>query len=194
MTQGTLSSLPEQGQYYDSNNISCVWIISTVTHNSDQVVYSNKLAPGTITFRIKDISLDCQTDHIYIYDGMPNFKLDGTKSSFNLIGSLCGNSISGINAVESQSGTMVVVFDGNVGSNSQSKGFNVTFVVNQCPNSCTGNRYCHNNGTHENCVCKPGWIGMACDDVMCPANCSESLGHGRCDQVSFGWNFRLFYV
>ena len=184
MAQGTLSSLPEAGQDYNANDVKCVWMITTLTHNSNQVVYSNELAPGTVTFRMKDIALDCQTDHIYIYDGMPNFKLGGIESSFNLIGSLCGTDPSSIPAIESRSGTLVVVFKGNVGLSSLTSGFNATFIVNQCPNSCKGNRYCHSNGTHESCICKPGWTGTACDDVICPANCSEGPGHGYCDQVS----------
>jgi hypothetical protein len=81
------------------------------------------------------------------------------------------------------------VFKGNIGPNSMTNGFNASFVINQCQNSCTGNRYCHSNGTHESCVCKLGWTGAACDVVTCPANCSEALGHGHCDQVSF-----IFYI
>ena len=185
MARGALSSLPEPGQEYDPNNVNCVWTITTLNNNSDEVVYSSDLAPGTITFRIKDIALDCQTDHVYIYDGMPNFKLDANKSSFNLIGSLCGTNPSSIPAIESNSGTLVVVFKGNVSLNSPTSGFNASFVINNCPKLCTGNRHCHSNGIHENCVCKRGWTGTACDDAVCPSNCSESLGNGHCDQVSF---------
>ena len=190
-TEGILSSLLKPGQGYDPKNVKCVWIITTLTHHNHQVVYSNKLASGTITFDMKDISLDCQTDHIYVYDGMPNYELGGVKSSSNLIGSLCGSDASSIPVIESRSGSLVVVFKGNVGLHSLTEGFNASFVVNQCPDSCTGNRYCHSNGTHESCVCKPGWIGAACDDVVCPANCSEGLGRGHCDQVSFIF-FTLF--
>ena len=184
MTRGTISSLFKPGENYDPNNVDCVWIITTLSGNSDEVVYSSKRAPGTITFHVKDIALDCQTDHVYVYNGMPNFKLDSNKSSFNLIGSLCGTNPSSIPAIESNSGTLVVVFKGNVGLNSRTNGFNASFLMNHCPNSCSGNRYCYNNGTHENCVCKPGWTGTACDDAICPADCSESLGNGHCDQVS----------
>lgn len=185
MTRGTLSSLPEPGQEYDANNVNCIWTITTLNDSSDEVVYSSDLAPGTITFRVKDIALDCQTDHVYIYDGMPNFKLDASKSSFNLIGSLCGTNPSSIPAVESISGTLVVVFKGNVSLNTRTNGFNASFVINYCPKLCTGNRHCHSNGTHESCICKPGWTGTACDDVICPLNCSEGQGNGHCDQVSF---------
>ena len=124
---------------------------------------------------------------------MPNFELGHVKSSFNLLGSLCGSDSTSIPVIESRSGSLVVVFKGNLGPNSLTYGFNASFVVNQCPDSCTGNRYCHSNGTHEICVCKPGWTGTACDDIICPANCSEALGHGHCDQVSFVF-FTLIYL
>ena len=163
--------------------MNCVWIITTLTRTSNQVVYSNDTAPGTIIFQMKDINLDCHTDHIFIYDGMPNFRLGAIRSSSDFIGSLCGANPSAIPAIESRSGTLVVVFKRNVAQNIFERGFNASFVVNQCPHSCTGNRYCHSNGTHESCICKPGWTGTACNGVKCPMNCSESLGQGHCDQV-----------
>lgn len=182
-TQATLSSLSDPGQDYDHNNLNCLWIITTLPHDSNQFVYENTQAPGTITFRIKDIALDCQTDHVYVYDGIPDFKINST-GSFNPIGSLCGTNPFGIPALESSSGTMVVMFRGNIGANSRTSGFNASVVVNQCPNSCTGNRYCRRNGMKESCVCKASWTGPACDDVICPENCSDSLGYGHCDLVS----------
>lgn len=194
MTQGTISSLSEVA--HDANNVNCVWIITTLTNKSSQVVYSSELSRGTITFRMKDIALDCQTDHVYVYDGMPNNKVNfvGFESSFNLIGSLCGSVASNVPVIETSSGTLVVVFKGNVGHNSQSTGFNASFVVNQCPNTCTGNRYCRSNGTYESCVCKSGWTGSACDHAICPANCSEDLSQGVCDDVSFYFHFNLVFI
>ena len=183
VTQGALSTTVGPGAE-DPLNTNCVWIITTSRNRSQHIVYTTDFPTGTVTFRIKDLLVDCQTDHVYIYEGFPPYKLNSSLSSFNQIGSLCGFDASVVPTIESRTGTLVVVFKGNTGSRSFTKGFNATFVVNQCPNSCKGNRYCFNNGSHHSCICKAGWTGPGCDNMICPANCSEELGQGYCDQVS----------
>lgn len=60
------------------------------------------------------------------------------------------------------------------------EGFNATYVVFSCPDSCPSNRVCHNN----RCVCQEGTTGVFCQDLICPNNCNYDKGRGRCDHVS----------
>lgn len=187
VTDGALSTSIGSGTNIKGDT-NCVWIITTSRNESKYILYTNEDITGSITLRIKDLKVDCQTDHAYVYEGFPPYKLEdlhtSLHSSFNLIGTFCGFDPSNVPTIESHTGTLVVIFKGNLGSHSPTKGFNGTFVINQCPNACTGNRDCFNNGTHHECVCKAGWAGPGCDDVICPSNCSAKLGQGYCDQVS----------
>lgn len=164
--RSVLPPLHNQSQHYDEQRtVKCLWAITTLTSTSRDFVYTNGEAPGSISLVVNDISLDCHTSHLYIYDISPS-----VKNTTRIVGSLCGSNPSSIRAIESRSGTIIVMFKGKV---SRGRGFNASFVVNYCRTHCTGNRFCRSNGLFEECVCKSGFTGPNCADLICEENCGH---------------------
>ena len=163
---------------------SCLWVISASTNSSHNVVYSTtSLTSGgaAISFTFTELNVDCQSEHVDIYDGIPPFILDAPVVSplpFYKLGSFCGQGLPLVKSVEALRGNLVVLY------NSHRVGFSGRFTVNRCPDFCIGNRYCAQTvqGGQE-CVCQEGWKGPACDAMVCPRNCSSDRGQGHCNMV-----------
>lgn len=53
-------------------------------------------------------------------------------------------------------------------------GFNATYTINRCSSSSSSSSSCSSHGEciNNQCVCNPGWVGIACDTPACPNNCS----------------------
>ncbi|XP_070550058.1 multiple epidermal growth factor-like domains protein 8 [Ptychodera flava] len=161
---------------HDPSHAYCLWIIS---------VFDNITAPTlihpvpTISMTIEDtINLECQKDHVYVYDGIPDSISGGFssgQSDWKQLGAFCGQGLQEEVTVEAMSGSMTVVFEGNVAETSTSDGFTATYTVNQCASECQGNRQCVNG----DCVCADGYGGVGCSSELCPELCNA---HGTCNQ------------
>ena len=128
-----------------------------------------------------------QSNHIYVYDGLPKFISTESILNSKLIAAfsnLYSSSNFSRSAVEARSGIMTVYYidDGNGG------GFNASYEILQCPNSCRkGNRECvkKNYGTDgvgtDACVCKKGWTGNDCKVPLCSTGCSGNIDKEGCN-------------
>ncbi|XP_077985026.1 multiple epidermal growth factor-like domains protein 8 [Glandiceps talaboti] len=165
----------EEGQgVTDVNHVYCLWIIS---------VFDNITSPSPLTvipsisLTIEDtIQIECQNDHVYVYDGVPE-SISGVadQSESVLLGAFCGQGLMEPITVAATSGIMTVVFEGNVSRGAISKHFTASYVVNRCPAECTGNRECQGN----ECICSDNYRGVDCSAEVCPDDCN---GQGTCHQ------------
>lgn len=57
------------------------------------------------------------------------------------------------------------------------KGFTAQYRVTGCAHNCSGHGDC--DPVSRQCVCEPGWRGMACDVEVCPHLCGP---YGTCDR------------
>ena len=199
ITQGFISTQLGRG-VTSKSAASCLWLISSVSNTSHEVVYGPSPpslgSRGHITLAFKEIQINCLTDHVDVYDGLPPFLLGQSSSvqSFYKLGSFCGWSATKLMSVTATLGNMVVVVKANLSPGALSKGFSAKFNVKKCPELCEGNQRCVVTSHGEQCVCLEGWTGVNCDQLMCPNNCSFSKGQGHCNLVSsnltFSYNFR----
>lgn len=58
------------------------------------------------------------------------------------------------------------------------EGFSAVYSVISCDH-CVYPRRCRNG----QCVCEEGLVGLNCDEILCPDNCSYILEHGVCDKA-----------
>lgn len=189
ITQGFLSTQLGSG-VANKAKASCLWLISSLTNSSHNVVYGPSPPPvesrGDITLTFKEIKINCATDHVEVYDGLPPFLL-GVPSevqSFYKLGSFCGLNEATLKSVTARLGNMVVLIKADLSSGALSKKFSAKFTVKKCPDLCDGNQKCAMSSHGEQCVCLEGWSGDNCDQLVCPNNCSLSQGQGQCNLVS----------
>lgn len=189
ITEGYISTKGGKG-VSSKSAASCLWLISALHSTNHEVVYGPSPPPvgtrGNITLTFKDIQINCLTDHVDVYDGLPPYLLEGLSpvKSFQKIGSFCGFNATNLKHVTAKLGNMVVVIKANLSSGALSKGFSAKFSVNKCPGHCEGNQRCAATLHGEQCVCLEGWTGPRCDQSICPNNCSFSKGQGQCKLVS----------
>ena len=184
LTNVTFGDVSSTQRNKEQNPMFCLWVISTSTNSSHNVVYDTSPltnARGTVTFTFSELNVDCRYEHVEVYDGIPPFILDTPAVSslpFYKLGSFCGKTLLGNKSVETHRGNLVIRYNGENGY------FTGRFTVNRCPNFCTGNRHCSlgSQGKLE-CLCKEGWKGPTCDMLICPGNCSADLGQGHCNEV-----------
>lgn len=182
-------STEEGSGVHDRSKASCLWVISSLVNASHTVIFNKNLPKSslsTITLQFTSMSLNCSTDHVDVYDGLPYFILNNAPPhppSFYRLGSFCGSMDTIQKHITAVTGNMVVVFQGDI-SGSQSIGFGAVFKVNRCKDNCHGNRYCVSTSSGESCVCKEGWFGPDCDVTSCPNNCSSGSSQGVCEMVS----------
>ncbi|XP_074634355.1 multiple epidermal growth factor-like domains protein 8 isoform X4 [Acropora palmata] len=185
ITEGYISTKGGKG-VSSKSAASCLWLISALHSTNHEVVYGPSPPPvgtrGNITLTLKDIQINCLTDHVDVYDGLPPYLLEGLSpvKSFQKIGSFCGFNATNLKHVTAKLGNMVVVIKANLSSGALSKGFSAKFSVNKCPGHCEGNQRCAASLHGEQCVCLEGWTGPRCDQSICPNNCSFSKGQGQC--------------
>ncbi|XP_022797777.1 multiple epidermal growth factor-like domains protein 8 [Stylophora pistillata] len=188
ITEGFISTEMGAG-VQNKMEASCLWVISSLSNSSHDVVYGPSPPPvenrGHITLTFRELRISCLTDHVEVYDGLPPFLLDGSSSvqSFYQLGSFCDWSKNKLRSVTANLGNMVVLVKVDLSSNALSKGFSAKFKVRMCPDLCDGNKKCVMTSHGEQCVCLEGWTGDDCNQQLCPNNCSLSLGQGRCNQI-----------
>ncbi|EDO43458.1 predicted protein, partial [Nematostella vectensis] len=185
VTQGDISTAIGDGVTPPSR-AGCVWVISASHNTSHSLIYEPPALPpqtSDITLTFTNLSLNCLTDHVTIYDGLPPFILGLPTPSplrFYKLGSFC-SALSLQQSVVASLGNMVVVFKGDISAGSLSKGFGAIFSVRRCADHCHGNRRCVMTSQGEACRCASDWTGPDCTIRVCPNNCS---GHGSCNSAS----------
>ncbi|XP_078380393.1 multiple epidermal growth factor-like domains protein 8 isoform X1 [Oculina patagonica] len=186
ITQGFISTQLGSG-VTNKAKASCLWLISSLTNSSHNVVYGPSPPPvesrGDITLTFKEMKINCATDHVEVYDGLPPFLL-GVHSevqSFYQLGSFCGWNEATPKAVTARLGNMVVLIKADLSSGALSKTFSAKFTIKKCPDLCNGNQKCVMSSDGAQCVCLEGWSGDNCDQLVCPNNCSLAKGQGQCN-------------
>lgn len=185
VSEGYISTQLGEG-VSSKSSASCLWLISSLSNSSHEVVYGPSPPPvgmrGHVTLSFEDIQINCLTDHVDIYDGLPPFLLGGLPSvqSFKKIGSFCGFGATNLKPVTATLGNMVVSIQANLDKSAVSKGFSAKFTVKKCRELCEGNQRCVGTSDGEQCICLEGWTGSKCDQFICPKNCSFAKGQGQC--------------
>ncbi|XP_066023971.1 multiple epidermal growth factor-like domains protein 8 [Pocillopora verrucosa] len=188
ISEGFISTEMGRG-VQNKKEASCLWLISSLSNSSHNVVYGPSPPPvekrGHIILTFKDLRINCLTDHVEVYDGLPPFVLDNSSSvqSFYKLGSFCDWSGNKLRSATAKLGNMVVLVKADLSSGALSKGFSAKFKVRKCPDLCDGNMKCVMTSHREQCVCLDGWTGDACNQQLCPNNCSLSFGQGHCNQT-----------
>lgn len=143
---------------------------------------------GHISLTFKEIRINCLTDHVEVYDGLPPFSLGPSPlesfQSFRRLGSFCGWNATKLKPVTALLGNMVVVLTADLSTGALSQKFSAKFEVKKCPGLCGDNQKCVVTSDGERCVCLEGWTGANCNQLVCPKNCSVSQGQGNCNLVS----------
>ncbi|XP_054720538.1 multiple epidermal growth factor-like domains protein 8 [Uloborus diversus] len=147
----------------------CLWLLTVHSVLDMQSLLGPMQSTGTylqITIH-KDINIPCPHNHIYIYDGLPNFVAADHPNI--LLGAFCGTNLSHPIIAIATSGYLTVHFK----RDSDSHGFNASYIrVEQCSNDaiqCCEEKY---NQSASDAFCSTSY---------CPNNCSYSLNQGRCD-------------
>ncbi|KAM3959859.1 LOW QUALITY PROTEIN: attractin-like protein dsd [Aphomia sociella] len=132
--------------------------------------------PPAIRIRLESFATECGWDHLYVYDG------DSVRAE-KLLAVYSGVLESGesdwTRQVVARSGSALLHFFSDDAY--AMEGFNVTYAAYSCPSNdhrtnCSDHGEC-DDGT---CKCEPDWIGVACDQPLCPDDCNSAYGFGSC--------------
>eukprot|EP00794_Sanderia_malayensis_P010746 gene10746-11897_t len=178
-----------------TKSYNCLWVISASNVSNYGIFSVRNRATATggnvtrslITLKFSDLKLPCQESHVYIYDGVPLLPaINSTISNsqrLKPLASVCGYDGNSVGMISVTSGSLSIVYKGpKLKSKVVDAMFVARFNVYDCPWRCSGNRVCQPNATHGvACVCKHGWMGVNCDQLKCPNNCTGSAGQGFCD-------------
>lgn len=118
----------------------------------------------------KDIHIPCPHNHVYIYDGLPNFVASGHPNV--LLGAYCGSNLSQPIIATAASGYLTVHFKRDLPNH----GFNASYVKLQKESLNESSEYCLENATLVENV-------TICLRNFCPNDCYNFLNHGWCDKV-----------
>ncbi|XP_061723238.1 attractin-like protein 1 [Cydia pomonella] len=133
-------------------------------------------SPPAVRIRLESFATECGWDHLYVYDG------DSVRA-VRLLAIFSGVMEPGESGwtrqVIARSGSALLHFFSDDAF--AMEGFNVTYAAYSCP-SDDHRTNCSNHGECDEgtCRCNPGWIGVACDQPICPDNCNEAYGGGTC--------------
>ncbi|XP_063389635.1 attractin [Cydia fagiglandana] len=133
-------------------------------------------SPPVVRIRLESFATECGWDHLYVYDG------DSVRA-VRLLAIFSGVMEPGESGwtrqVIARSGSALLHFFSDDAF--AMEGFNVTYAAYSCP-SDDHRTNCSNHGECDEgtCRCNPGWIGVACDQPICPDNCNEAYGGGTC--------------
>jgi len=183
MARGILSGMGPQGFGSKSVEISawetrlegppskeCLWIIDPENMRNNSTAIGSYVIQLTID---NDINVPCGMNSVYVYDGLPNFVSMSRTHPAHSLGVFCTRDSQYPLTIEGVTGVMTVYYK----QSEPTEGFNATYQVLSCPDSCPSNRICH----HNRCVCPKGSTGVKCQDLICPNDCNQAKGHGKCD-------------
>lgn len=146
-----------------SIDVKCSWLIDAGTNAS-------------VRLHLEEFATECGWDHLYIFDG------DSVSSPLLAVFSGLmykdGYSVRRIPEIVAQSGSALLHFYSDVAYNMT--GFNISYRINSCP-SRYSNKNCSGHGVCIDgiCTCDAMFQGEACDQPLCPNNCSHP--NGRCN-------------
>ncbi|KAL0276657.1 UNVERIFIED_CONTAM: hypothetical protein PYX00_004182 [Menopon gallinae] len=155
-----------------SIDVKCSWLIDAGTNS-------------TVRLHLEEFATECGWDHLYIFDG--DSVTSPLLAVFSGLMYKDGYSVRRIPEIVAQSGSALLHFYSDVAYNMT--GFNISYRVNSCPSrysnkNCTGHGVCIDGV----CTCDAMYQGEACDQPLCPNNCSYPNGicnreKHRCDCV-----------
>ncbi|XP_042899680.1 multiple epidermal growth factor-like domains protein 8 [Parasteatoda tepidariorum] len=146
-----------------SESEDCLWLLTVHSVLDMQSLLGPMQSTGTyLQVKIhKDINIPCPHNHIYIYDGLPNFVASDHPNT--LLGSFCGTNLSHPIVATAASGYLTIHFK----RGALAHGFNASYTrLPHLPNCCD------DTNADNNCT--------TCSNQRCPNNCSNSLNQGQC--------------
>lgn len=153
----------------------CLWIL-TVHPELDKASFgkSAKINADIQLTIHADMKIKCPQNHLYIYDGLPEFI--SARHHGKLLGSYCSLNLSKPIITVASSGYMTIYYK----RTNPAHGFNATYHRLECGHSCKiSNKTCRG----DKCQCKNGFSGVSCDKEICKNKCSFQSGHGVCQQL-----------
>ena len=116
-----------------------------------------------INLMFKSLNTECAFDYIFVYDG-----------GGEMLGSLSGAGGIPEAPLVSSTGSMRVLFYSD--TNYVLEGFTAEYSISQCPNGCSSNGICGDDGV---CECHSGFYGQDCFREACPDDCGSLSGRGK---------------
>ncbi|CAG4967185.1 unnamed protein product [Parnassius apollo] len=150
-----------------SVSTACSWLISPPRLGP---------TPPPIRVRLESFATECGWDHLYVYDG-DSVRAERLLAVFS---GVIENGESGwTRQVVARSGSVLIHFFSDDAY--AMEGFNVTYAAYSCPSN-DHRTNCSNHGECEDgvCKCEPDWVGVACDELLCPDECNLAYGAGEC--------------
>ncbi|XP_060806928.1 attractin-like protein 1 [Amyelois transitella] len=130
----------------------------------------------TIRIRLESFATECGWDHLYVYDG-DSVRAEKLLAVYS--GVLDREESDWTRQVVARSGTALLHFFSDDAY--AMEGFNVTYAAYSCPsNDARTNCSSHGECEEGTCKCEPDWVGVACDQKLCPDNCNAEYGAGSC--------------
>ncbi|GBM96414.1 Multiple epidermal growth factor-like domains protein 8 [Araneus ventricosus] len=151
-----------------SESQDCLWLLTIHSVLDMQSLLGPMQSTGAylqITI-LNDINIPCPHNHVYVYDGLPNFVASGHPNV--LLGAFCGTNLSHPIVATASSGYLTVHFKRDV----MPHGFNASYIrLTHHPPSVETD--CCGEDSEKNC--------SLCIESSCPNNCSSALNQGHCD-------------
>ncbi|XP_046973176.1 attractin [Vanessa cardui] len=132
--------------------------------------------PPALRVRLESFATECGWDHLYVYDG-DSVRAERLLAVFS---GVIDNKDSGwTRQVIARSGSVLLHFFSDDAY--AMEGFNVTYAAYSCPSN-DHRTNCSNHGECDegSCRCDPNWVGVACDQPLCPNDCNAASGGGVC--------------
>ncbi|XP_067133716.1 multiple epidermal growth factor-like domains protein 8 [Centruroides vittatus] len=153
----------------------CLWILTVHPELDKNSFGKHAEINADIQLTIHaDMKIKCPQNHLYIYDGLPEFI--SARYHGKLLGSYCSLNLSKPIVTVATSGHMTIYYK----RTNPAHGFNATYQRLECGHSCKLlNKTCHG----ERCRCKNGFSGVTCNKEICKNKCSSQFGYGVCQQL-----------
>ncbi|CAH0721263.1 unnamed protein product, partial [Brenthis ino] len=150
-----------------SVSTQCSWLISPPRLGPN---------PPVLRVRLESFATECGWDHLYVYDG-DSVRAEKLLAVFS--GVLDKSGSSWTRQVIARSGSVLLHFFSDDAY--AMEGFNVTYAAYSCPSNDHRNN-CSNHGECDEgaCRCEGDWVGVACDEPLCPNDCNAEYGAGLC--------------
>ncbi|GBP16939.1 Attractin-like protein 1 [Eumeta japonica] len=142
-----------------SVSVQCSWLLDPPWLDSD---------PPPIRVRLETFATECGWDHLYVYDG-DSVRAQRLLAVFSGVLDQTGSAWT--RQVVARSGRALLHFFSDDAY--AMEGFNITYAAYSCP-SDNHHTNCSEHGDCVNgiCRCFDGWVGIACDQPICPSTCT----------------------